>query len=152
MYNSDLCEQEWSYCTCTCIKKYFLLPFCSFSGRLWSRRSLSIITSKWHGLRQTEYCLFITVGTMSPKIIMIDWVWQLLSLPFCQLTGADPGFSFGGRGAKDYVPARTLRAQNQTHFRQGSGPAYKGPGSSVLTALTPYLSLLFKHSEKKNWI
>ena len=37
--------------------------------------------------------------------------------------GADPGFSLeggGGGGAKDYVPARTLRARNRTHFRQGS--------------------------------
>ena len=32
--------------------------------------------------------------------------------------GGNPGFSFRG-GAKDYVPARTLRARNQTHFRQG---------------------------------
>ena len=35
-------------------------------------------------------------------------------------TGADPGFSFRGGGAKDYVPARTLRARNRTHFRPGS--------------------------------
>ena len=28
-------------------------------------------------------------------------------------------FSFGVGGAKCYVPARTLRAQNRTHFRQG---------------------------------
>ena len=35
------------------------------------------------------------------------------------ITGADPGFSFR-EGAKDYVPARTLPVQNQTHFRQGS--------------------------------
>ena len=25
-----------------------------------------------------------------------------------------------GEGAKDYVPTRTLRARNRTHFRQGS--------------------------------
>ena len=35
------------------------------------------------------------------------------------IAGADPGFSFKG-GAKDYVPARALRARNRTHFRQGS--------------------------------
>ena len=29
----------------------------------------------------------------------------------------------GGGGAKDYVPACTLRALNRTHFRQGSRPA-----------------------------
>ena len=46
--------------------------------------------------------------------------------------GADPGFSFrGGGGAKGYVPACTIRAQNQTHFRQGSMQgSLKGPESS----------------------
>ena len=34
------------------------------------------------------------------------------------ISGADPGFSLGGGGGEDYVP--TLRAQNRTHFRQGS--------------------------------
>ena len=34
------------------------------------------------------------------------------------LSGLDPGFSF--RGAKDYVPTRTLRVRNRTYFRQGS--------------------------------
>ena len=29
-------------------------------------------------------------------------------------------FHLRGGGAKDYVPARTLRARNRTHFRQGS--------------------------------
>ena len=33
--------------------------------------------------------------------------------------GADPGFSFKG-GVTGYVPVRTLRARNRTHFRQGS--------------------------------
>ena len=35
-------------------------------------------------------------------------------------TGADPGYYLGGGGAKGYVPARTLRARNRTHFRQRS--------------------------------
>ena len=29
-------------------------------------------------------------------------------------------FNWGGGGATDYVPPRTLRARNRTHFRQGS--------------------------------
>ena len=29
-------------------------------------------------------------------------------------------FHLGGGGAKGFVPARTLRAWNRTHFRQGS--------------------------------
>ena len=72
--------------------------------------------------------------------------------------GADPEFLFtggGGGGAKDYVPARTLRARNQTHFRQGSmqGPL-KGPGSSqgCFNTLSCYLSLIFKHSDLKKCI
>ena len=45
----------------------------------------------------------------------------------------------GGWGAKDYVPARTLRAPNRT--RQGPGP---GPGSSrVVLVLLPAISALF---------
>ena len=53
--------------------------------------------------------------------------------------GADPGFSWGGgggRGAKDYVPARTLRAQNRSHFRQGVQGPLKGPGSSIVLMLS----------------
>ena len=38
--------------------------------------------------------------------------------------GADPGFSFMG-AQKDYVPSRTLRAQNRTHFRQGSRARFR---------------------------
>ena len=40
-----------------------------------------------------------------------------------QLQGRIQDFHLGGGGggdAKDYVPARTLRARNRTHFRQGS--------------------------------
>ena len=33
----------------------------------------------------------------------------------------------GGARAKDYVPARTLRAQNRTHFRQGSRARSRAP-------------------------
>ena len=68
-------------------------------------------------------------------------------------TGTDPGFSFRG-GAKDYVPAHTLRARNRTHFWQGVQGPLKGPGSSrvVFNALSRYLSLIFMHSEKKIWL
>ena len=37
-----------------------------------------------------------------------------------------------GGGAKDYVPARTLRARNWTHFRQGP---HKGPGSHIVVLM-----------------
>ena len=47
-------------------------------------------------------------------------------------SGADPGFSFRGVGAKDYVPARTLRARNQTRFRQGSRARLKALEALVL--------------------
>ena len=45
------------------------------------------------------------------------WVFKIVTE--IEVSGADPGFSFRG-GAKDYVPARILWAQNRTHFRQGS--------------------------------
>ena len=52
-------------------------------------------------------------------------------------TGADPGFSFRGGGGgrkRGYVPARTLRAWNRTHFWQGGRHMAKG---SILKNLVP---------------
>ena len=45
---------------------------------------------------------------------LYDWVEHCLQ-------GRIQDFYWGGGGEKDYVPARTLRARNRTHFRQGSG-------------------------------
>ena len=71
---------------------------------------------------------------------------------YIKLSGADPGLSFRG-GAKDYVPSRTLRARNRTHFRQGSRARFnKGTGSSrvvLMLSRAIWQSLLFKHSDKR---
>ena len=60
-------------------------------------------------------CIYIHYAYLFVRHHYARWfIWSLL-----YYAGADPGFSFGG-GAKDYVPARTLRARNRTRFRQGS--------------------------------
>ena len=38
-------------------------------------------------------------------------------------------------GAKDYVPARTLRARNRNHFPAGVQCPLKGPGSSMVALM-----------------
>ena len=56
----------------------------------------------------------------------------------------------GGRGAEGYLPARTLRARNRTHFRHGSRARFKRPGSSRVVLmlsraiLTLFLSILIE--------
>ena len=58
-------------------------------------------------------------------------------------SGANPGFSF------DYVPARTLRARNRTHFRQGSRPRLNLKALEALGWFQWSLALseqYFKHS------
>ena len=69
-------------------------------------------------------------------------------------SGADPGFFiffFWGGGAKMYVSARTLRARNRTHFRQGFRARLRALEAIGLffNALSCYLSLILKHSDRK---
>ena len=45
----------------------------------------------------------------------------------CVEPGADPGFSFGGGGAKDYVPHAHYERGTELTFGRGR---LKGPGSS----------------------
>ena len=68
------------------------------------------------------------------------------------LRGGSKIFISGG-GVKDYVPSRTLRAQNRTHFRHGSRAHLRAlEALGLFNALLCYLSVLFKHSDKKYWL
>ena len=91
------------------------------------------------------------LGVMENRVLLLT-NWHALSTT---RAGAVPEFSFRGRGrgAKDYVPARTLRARNRTHFRHGYAArlrALEALGlfecsldSRAIWAL--FLSILIKH-------
>ena len=68
-------------------------------------------------------CSF-SILIMKPNIVSLFYQTRLSLLYYRYVSGADLGFSLGGGGGgggvKDYVPSRTLRAQNRTHFQHGS--------------------------------
>ena len=74
------------------------------------------------------------------------------------LTGAEPGFSLGGgpgRGAKDYVPARTITsAKPDVLYSRGPGPWKLSffYGLSFRTIWALFLSILIQNGMKKQSI
>ena len=82
--------------------------------------------------------------------------WPILALHQTVRTyRADPGFSLGGGGGRKRLCARShiTRCAEPNSLSAGVGPL-KGPGSCrvvLMLALSCYLSLIFKHSDKKNW-
>ena len=111
-----------------------------YTTNCYASNSLSIVQSRCQGLTSCTITASNSVfgdpcvGTY--KYLEVDYTCVGMVVIHIegesgQCSGAGPGFSWGGGGrAKDYVPARTLRARNRTHFRQGSSASLKGPGSS----------------------
>ena len=90
---------------------------------------------------------FIIVRYIKCLFLSDENVWQcLVHRPMGAGAGADPGFSLGGGGAKGNVPARTLRAWNQTHFRQGPRACLR-----ALEALGLFNALSCNLSQKLEW-